>query len=508
VIAKSRESVESTFRNRTVEGEEMYAAHSRSVRWGWTMATGIPARVVESALFESTAFLVSAAIASMGLAVLLAFFYGRRVARPMVDLGEAAHALAEGREPPHVDPGAIDEVREVSKAFDRAVAMLRERERAVQEALGREQHARQEAEHQSAAKDEFLAMLGHELRNPLNAITGANAVMQQGAPGSEATVRAREIIARQVVSLRELVDDLLDVARVTRGKIGLELEPLDLAQVARRVVGVMSASGRLARHDVHVEGEAAWVHGDDTRLEQVITNLLDNAVKYTPPSGRIAIAIRTTENRAVLEVSDSGMGMPADLLPHVFDLFTQGERTLDRSQGGLGLGLALVRRLIELHGGEVRAESAGPGRGSIFRMTLPLIPAPVAVAAPPAAPGAERRLRILIVDDNPDGRETLATMLGLHGHEVHEAEDGPSGVEEALTWKPDAAIVDIGLPGFDGYEVARRIRTAAKGVAIRLVALTGYGQEDDRRQAMAAGFDSFLVKPADLDALHDILATV
>ena len=506
IIGKSRESVEATFRNTTVEGEEMYAAHSRSVRWGWTIATGIPARVVESALFESTAFLVGAAIVSVGLAVLLAFFYGRRVARPMVDLGQAAHALAEGGEPPHVDPGAIDEVREVSVAFDRAIAMLRERERAVQEALGREQHARQEAEHQSAAKDEFLAMLGHELRNPLNAITGANAVMQHGEPGSEAAVRAREIIARQVVSLRELVDDLLDVARVTRGKIGLNLEPLDLAQVARRVVAVMAASGRLARHDLHVDGGAAWVQGDDTRLEQVITNLLDNAVKYTPPSGRIGVVVRATDSKAVLEVSDSGMGMPPELLPHVFDLFTQGERTLDRSQGGLGLGLALVRRLVGLHGGEVQAESGGPGRGSIFRVTLPLVPAPVARAAEATSAEAERRLRILIVDDNADGRETLAMMLGLHGHEVHEAVDGPTGVEEALAWKPDAAIVDIGLPGFDGYEVARRIRTAAKDMAIRLVALTGYGQEEDRRQALAAGFDVHIRKPVDPAELRALLA--
>ena len=508
IVAKSRESVEATFRNKTVEGEEMYAAHSRSVRWGWTMATGVPASVVESALFDSTAFLIGTALVSVGLAVFLAFFYGRRVARPMVDLGHAAHALAEGDAPPHVDPGAIDEVREVSVALDRAIAMLRERERLVQEALEREQRARQEAEHQSAAKDEFLAMLGHELRNPLNAITGANAVMQQVEPGSDGAARAREIIARQVVTLRELVDDLLDVARVTRGKIGLALEPLDLAQVARRVVSIMASSGRLAQHEVRIDTSPAWVNGDDTRLEQVVTNLLDNAVKYTPPGGRITVGVRATQAQAVLELSDSGVGMPSDLLPHVFDLFTQGERTLDRAQGGLGLGLALVRRLVGLHGGDVQAESEGSGRGSTFRVTLPLVPAPSPQEAGEVETDGERRLRILIVDDNADGRETLAMMLGLRGHEVHEAIDGPTAVEEALAWKPDAAIVDIGLPGFDGYEVARRIRAAAKGVAIRLVALTGYGQEDDRRQALAAGFDSFLVKPADFAALHTILATV
>ena len=509
LVAHSRAALESTFRTRALEGDEMYSAHSRSVRWGWTVATGIPATVVESALFESTALLIGTALVSVSLAVLLAFLYGRRVARPMVDLGEAAHSLAEGRDPPRVDPGKIDEVREVSLAFERASVMLRERERAVNEALEREQRARQEAEHASQAKDEFLAMLGHELRNPLNAITGANAVMLQTRPDSSAAGRAREIIARQVVNLRGLVDDLLDVARVTSGKIVLHRKAIDLAQVARRAVMVLSASGRLGGHEVAVQAAPAWVSGDETRLEQVVTNLLDNAAKYTPAGGHITLSVGERDGQAHLEVRDTGMGIPRDLLPRVFDLFTQGERTLDRSQGGLGLGLALVRRLVELHGGKVRAASEGPGRGACFSFDLPLAAAPQPEVRPqPAEAEGERKLKILIVEDNPDGRETLAMMLGMQGHDVHAAVDGPSGVEEALQWAPDAAIVDIGLPGYDGYEVARRIRAAARGVAIRLVALTGYGQEDDRRQAMAAGFDSFLVKPADFKAIHSILATV
>jgi CheY-like chemotaxis protein len=241
----------------------------------------------------------------------------------------------------------------------------------------------------------------------------------------------------------------------------------------------------------------------------VVTNLLDNAVKYTPPGGHVTLRVGARDGLAEVEVADDGTGIPRDLLPRIFDLFTQGERTIDRSQGGLGLGLALVRRIVELHGGQVTARSEGTGRGASFRVSLPLEAPPVPEAASPAHDEeAERKLKILIVEDNPDGRETLVMMLGMQGHDVHAAEDGPGGVQEALQWHPDAAIVDIGLPGFDGYEVARRIRAAAKGVAIRLVALTGYGQEEDRRQALAAGFDSFLVKPADFRAIHSILATV
>ena len=507
LIEQSRKTVEANFRNTTLEGEKVYTAHSRSVRWGWTLATGIPASVVESALFESTLLLVGTAVASGGLAFLLAFLYGRRIAHPIDAMGHAAHALAAGEEPRPIE-SSIREVREATNAFDYASEALRERQRALNEALEREQRARVEAEEASRAKDQFLAMLGHELRNPLNAVTGAAALQQQLPPDSPQAARARDIISRQTVKLRDLVDDLLDVARVTSGKIVLDMKPVDLADIARHAVATLSASGRLAHHELDVETTPTWVRGDDTRLEQIVTNLLDNAAKYTPHGGRIALRVGADGARGVVQVQDSGMGIPPELLPRVFDLFTQGERTIDRSQGGLGLGLALVRRLVELHGGEVGASSDGAGQGACFSVNLPLAQAPAAAAAAPAAEERERKLRILIVEDNPDGRETLALMLGMEGHEVHAAEDGPSGVKEALEWTPDAAIVDIGLPGFDGYEVARRIRAAAKGFAIKLVALTGYGQEEDRRAAMAAGFDSFLVKPADFKAIHTILATV
>jgi CheY-like chemotaxis protein/anti-sigma regulatory factor (Ser/Thr protein kinase) len=316
-------------------------------------------------------------------------------------------------------------------------------------------------------------------------------------------------VARQIASLRELVDDLLDVARVTSGKITLNRRPIDLGRVARRTVTVLSGSGRLGKHRVEVACDEAWVDADETRLEQVVTNLLDNAVKYTPEGGRIALRVHAEGDDVLLQVEDSGMGIAPDLLPRVFDLFSQGERTLDRSQGGLGLGLALVRRLAELHGGEVTATSRGVGEGACFTVRLARVEAPPATsaAAPPEAEDA-KGLRILVVEDNPDGRETLVMLLNMQGHEVHEADTGPSGVERALDLKPDAAVVDIGLPGFDGYEVARRLRSSPIGGDIRLIALTGYGQEEDRQNAFRAGFDSFLVKPADMNALNTILAAV
>jgi signal transduction histidine kinase len=402
----------------------------------------------------------------------------------------------------------IDEVHKVAQAFEEAAAMLRERQRALNEALAGERQAREEAEGASRSKDEFLAMLGHELRNPLNAITSAVGVLDRVRPEAPQALRARAIIARQIVSLRELVDDLLDVARVTRGKITLNRRPMDLCAVVKRVLTALGESGRLTHHHLELDCHEAWILGDETRIEQVVNNLIDNAAKYTPSGGRIIVRVRRDGESAMLQVEDTGVGITRELLPRVFELFTQGERTLERAQGGLGLGLTLVRRLVELHGGSVEAASTGGGHGSCFTVRIPLaeraekeVPLPV----PESAPG--RALRILVVEDNADGRETLMSMLGIQGHHVEGAATGPLGLERALAMLPDVAVVDIGLPGFDGYELARRLRASAHGTAMKLIALTGYGQEEDRRLAGEAGFDAFLVKPANLQALMAILAT-
>jgi signal transduction histidine kinase len=507
LVRRSREMVEGAYRSTGLEGQSFVTSHARSVRWGWTVATGVPIEVIEDVLRGSTWALAGGALLSGALAFALAFVVGRRIERPITALGGAARSLAAGEAQPALARSSVKEVRSVERAFEESHARLLERQQALNAALAREQQARHEAEQANRAKDEFLAMLGHELRNPLNAIAGASGVLAHDGASAEHAARARDVIQRQVSSLRELVDELLDVARVTSGKIVLNRHPLDLGALVRGIVSVMGSAGRLGRHRVETQVDPVWVSGDETRLEQVVANLLDNAAKYTPAGGRIRVRVRPEGEDAVLEVEDSGVGIAPELLPRVFELFTQGERTLDRAQGGLGLGLALVRRLVELHGGGVTAHSGGVGHGARFVVRLPRVDAPAAeVSESAGASAAAGPLRVLVVEDNPDGRETLTMMLQLAGHTVVQAESGPEGVERAQREHPQVAIVDIGLPGFDGYEVARRLRADPTTATIRLVALTGYGQEDDRKAALNAGFDAFLVKPADLGALNDILA--
>ena len=507
VAQRSDATPDAVYRGNGPDGQAFYGADSRSSRWGWTVAAGVPAAVIEAALLKSSLLLAAAAFLSIGLAALLAFHFGRRIQRSIAALGAAARSLTHARPLPLHPAGGIDEVDAVQLAFAESDAMLRERQEALNASLAAEREARQEAEQASRAKDEFLAMLGHELRNPLNAINGAMGVLHRVDPRGVEARHAREVIDRQMVSLRDLVDDLLDVARVTRGRIVLKPVPVDLGEVVRRTIMMLSASGRLARHRMHGTYETAWVMGDETRLEQIVTNLVENAVKYTPDGGGVAVRVRQRDGRALVEVEDTGVGIAPGLLPHIFDFFTQGERTLDRSQGGLGLGLALVRGLVQLHRGTIEAASAGVGEGARFTVALPVVDAPAKPRgeARTAAASHAKALRILVVEDNEDGRETLATMLRINGHHVDEADSGPGGVAGMKAVHPDIAIVDIGLPGFDGYELARRTRANPDISATRLVALTGYGQENDRRNARAAGFDWFLVKPADMGALEEIL---
>jgi PAS domain S-box-containing protein len=369
------------------------------------------------------------------------------------------------------------------------------------------ERARTTAEAESRAKDEFLAMLGHELRNPLSVVSSALDVLNRTDSAHPSAARARVAVERQVRRLTELVDDLLDVARVTSGKIVLARQPVDLGAIVARAVEAFRPTGRAAGHVIHDDVQSVWVDGDETRLEQIVDNLFGNSAKFTPAGGEIRITVRAEGRSAVLRVEDSGVGIAPDVLPRVFDLFVQGDRSLDRTQGGLGLGLTLVRRLVELHGGEVEAASEGMDRGAVFVVRLPRIEAPQReprAERPLAAKGAGRR--VLIVEDNPDGREMLRTMLELQGHEVHEAEDGREGVEQALALRPDMAIIDIGLPELNGYDVARRLRHELGGQPMRLVALTGYGRPEDLEQAAAAGFDAHLVKPVDPQRLSRILA--
>jgi CheY-like chemotaxis protein len=322
-----------------------------------------------------------------------------------------------------------------------------------------------------------------------------------------------EVVERQVQHLSRLVDDLLDVSRFTRGKITLRKEPTDLAAVVARAVEIARSAVEGRRQELSVlhSSEPLRVEADPVRLAQVLGNLLNNAAKYTPEGGRIWLTAGREDGEAVLRVRDTGIGIRADMLPRVFDLFTQGDRTLDRAQGGLGIGLTLAKSLIELHGGRVEAHSAGPNQGSEFVVRLPLLPG----SAHPEEARVEKNernapsppRRVLVVDDNTDTAESLAKLLELMGHQVRTAPDGPAALESVRDYRPEVVLLDIGLPGMDGYEVARRLRAERATEAVFLVALTGYGQEEDRRRSREAGFDRHLVKPVDLNTLRQVLVS-
>ncbi|HEY0715099.1 MAG TPA: ATP-binding protein, partial [Polyangia bacterium] len=374
---------------------------------------------------------------------------------------------------------------------------------------------RRTAEDANRAKDEFLAMLGHELRNPLAPITTALQLMRLRA--GNVAQNERTVIERQVAHLTRLVDDLLDVSRITRGKVEIRKQPVEMAEVVAKAIEMASPLLERRQHhlDVQVASEGLMVGADLTRLAQVVANLLTNAAKYTDPGGRIVIRAGGDTEQVWLSVRDNGIGIDAAVLPHVFDLFMQERQSIDRSQGGLGLGLAIVRSLVALHGGTASVHSGGKGRGSEFTIRLPRsAPTVLAEAAmgidgrDAGANGVGPQLRILIVDDNEDAAGLLVEALSILGHEVRSANDGPKSLEVVEAFVPDVALLDIGLPVMDGYELARRLRSNPRLSKTRLVAITGYGQESDRHRSSEAGFDLHLVKPVTVERLESVLRGV
>jgi signal transduction histidine kinase/DNA-binding response OmpR family regulator len=378
--------------------------------------------------------------------------------------------------------------------------------------MARTKEAEEKLQLASRRKDEFLAMLSHELRNPLAPIRNAAEVMRRIAPADPGIAWAREVVERQVTHLAQLVDDLLDVSRITQGKISLKKEPVELGKVVQQSVETARSLLDAKKHhlSVNLPTSPIWVHGDFARLSQVIGNILNNAAKYTGEGGRIELSARADRGEVVVTVRDNGIGIDQKLLPHVFELFTQGERSLDRSQGGLGVGLTVVERLVELHQGRVEVKSEGIGKGSLFRVILPCIS---------EVPQAERAAlhdtlagvstggrRVLVVDDNIDAAESIAVFLRLEGHEVRTVSDGPQAIAIAQVFAPQVAVVDIGLPGMNGYEVARRLRQKGSEGPALLIALTGYGQKEDRLRSNEAGFHHHFVKPADPRSIQAAIA--
>src|SRR5262245_38368210 len=359
-------------------------------------------------------------------------------------------------------------------------------------------------------KDEFLGVLGHELRNPLAPLSNAlNALEARGDDVPEDVRNSHLMMMRQVRSMKRLVDELLDVSRINQGKITLRREPVDMAKVVVETADDLGPQLDAHHHKLKVTRPTrpAWVYADPTRLAQVTANLLQNAIKYTPDGGRIGLEVETRDGQVVLRVSDNGIGIPAEMLPLVFEPFVQGDHSTARTDGGLGIGLTLVNRLVELHGGRTTVESPGPGRGSPSTVRLPVAPAPYKTAPARPAQTATVSRRILVVDDNRDSAESMAALLELWGHKVVVAHDGPTALAATAKHDPDLAFLDIGLPGMDGYEVARHLRTQQGGAGRILIALTGLGREEDRRRALEAGFDRHLTKPVNPETLQGIVST-
>jgi two-component system CheB/CheR fusion protein len=362
-------------------------------------------------------------------------------------------------------------------------------------------------------KDEFLAMLAHELRNPLAPICNALELLHRRGGESAVVEQARQLMQRQIQQMVRLVDDLLDVSRITSGKIALRKESLELDGVITAAVESTKPIFASRGHEllISLPPDPVRLEADAVRLTQVIANLLNNAAKFTAPNGCVWLSVDRDASEAVIRVRDTGIGMATDVLERAFDLFVQGAPTIDRGEGGLGIGLTLVRTLVGLHGGSVTAESDGPGRGSLFTVRLPALPSAGARADMPAdrdptgAQGDATRRRVLVVDDNVDSAESLTALLGIAGHQVRVAFDGRKAVEIARDFAPDVVLLDIGLPGMDGLAVARALRTDPAVSRSLLIAISGYGQEADRRRTREAGFDHHLVKPVRPDVLRALL---
>lgn len=450
-------------------------------------------------------------------------FLGQQPAAPVLDAilallpllaaklaGERAELAAAG-----LAAAARDSNRRASQLNSALDAGRRELQAAYQRAES-ELVSRREAEAKlrdaDRRKDEFLAMLAHELRNPLAPIGMAAEILRMGQITPARAKQTGEVINRQISHMTSLLDDLLDVSRVTRGLVVLEKQLHEVSTIVRDAVEQARAlvDMRRQRLSLKVSGQAVQVYGDGTRLVQILTNLLNNASKYTPQGGVIELELTHDATMVHIVVRDNGIGIDAALLPHVFDLFVQGERSPDRAQGGLGLGLALVRALVERHGGSVGAASPGPGAGSEFTIRLPRAQglAPAAAPSEPRGAACERALDILIVDDNADAADTLSLFLSTVGHRLRVAYEGNRALQLVAEAPPDILLLDIGLPDIDGYELARRVRALPLTARATLIALTGYGQQADRDRSVAAGFNHHLTKPVDAAALLRLLATV
>jgi signal transduction histidine kinase/ActR/RegA family two-component response regulator len=504
-MAAIQRASEGWYRGRTLEGLDTYTAHMTSALTRWTVGVAIPTSEVDTVAYHAATYMILATAASLLLAIVFAHWAANRLAEPITDLAVAARRLGSQRTSEELgrvraDPRLL-EVHAVAAALDEAASSIAERE----DLREREKQAMRAAD---KAKDEFLAMLGHELRNPLSSIVASAHVLRLSKPGAQASTQAHEVIERQARQMARLVEDLLDVSRLAMGKLTLHRERIDLAALTQRVVAtwLQTRAERAGHTTCHLV--TAWIDADRTRIEQILANLLDNAEKFSAGRGRIQVRVRVESGNAVLEVEDEGQGISPDDITRVFDLFVQGPQPFDRPQGGIGLGLTLAKRFTEMHGGSISVSSPGVGRGATFTVRLPLSQEPQAGLVTASDGGRPDRRRVLIVEDNDDGRMMMESMLTLEGHEVRTAATGERAVSSVVEWQPDVALVDIGLPDIDGYEVARRLRALTLSNPPKLIAISGFGQQGDLHRAYQAGFDLHLTKPVSPRFLQDVMGAI
>ena len=518
LVAAAAASHSGLIRHSTLEGVDSYDAFTHSELTGWIIAVAAPVPAIEASATQSVAWLTAGMVSALGLALLAATLASRLFLGALHAASTAARTLgrAEPLRPPRT---AVLEINDLHDALHDGAQLLAQEvrargiaEREREQLLENERLAREEAQRENQAKDRFLALLGHELRNPLAAIAGASDVLARGPRDSATQQRFVALIQRQNRHLKRIVDDLLEVSRMLSGKILLEAQPLDFAGCVRRCIESLRATERAASFRWQLRTAPVWVCGDPVRLEQIINNLVMNAMQFSPTNGEIRVTVTRAAGHAVLEVEDSGPGITPDLQARIFEPFIQGPPLPGRPSAGLGIGLSLVKQLVLLHGGEVNVRSGGSCAGSIFVVRLACIAAPQAlhsrgVESNPSTVKPATECHVLVVDDNVDARESMAESMRLHGYVVSEAGDGDGALQSALSNMPDIVVMDLGLPTKTGFQVASEIKALPSICHIPLIALSGYGGLPNRAAALAAGFADCLTKPASLADLARAIAT-
>ena len=503
-----RGAAEGWAQGRTHEQQRVYTAYARSPLTGWGVGIGIPDAVVDAPLRRSLWAIAGSGLACVALALGLGIFVGRRITRPMAALSSAAQRFGEGGVFPAEADSAVAEVEDVHRAFAGAATLVRRRA--------------EEAEAAARAKDEFLAVLSHELRTPLNAVYGWARMLQTGQVREERRAHALDVIVRQSNAQIQLIDDLLDVSRITTGKMRLDVRPVDVARVIDEAVDALgpAAAAKDIRVDRAIAEDTGPLFGDPERLQQVVWNLVSNAVKFTPRGGRVHVGARRAGGAVEIVVEDTGAGIAPDVLPYIFDRFRQADSSSTRLHSGLGVGLALVKHLVELHGGTVTARSAGTGRGATFVVTLPLthgegearVPPSAARPAPTATTVSARLdgVQVLVIDDDRDALELAVAVLTAAGAIVRVAMSASEGFETFASWRANVLVVDIEMPGEDGYAFIRRVRALDRqaGGGTPAVALTAYARTKDRDLAVSAGYTMHVPKPVDPGEFTAIVASL